>query len=187
MGRYNSNNESHDNRHHYEEISLDSNNSFQYFSRIEFGRYNTSGIWRIIGDTLLLTEEHPCFKEKIKVKEEHDAAVPKGTIRFSVTSLNGNLIDYNLVLTAKNKVKTESSRNGTIEIKVSHLYKFYFIVNSTLFSPEYVVQSDRSNHFVVQIADQRFIFNEKWIVRNGNIIPIGWDNKYVNYHLRKVK
>ena len=83
-----------------------------------------------------------------------------------------------------NSYRRENSTENLYQY-FKRLKKFYFIVNSLLYSPEYVVKSSKSNEFKVRLATSRFFFNEKWLIRNGKIVPIGWDNKYTAYYLNK--
>lgn len=184
-GKYDTQNESHTNRLHFEELVLNADSTFSYFTRMEFIRISKEGKWFVSKDTLFLSESKPCCKEKIVVEEKRNKQIPKGKVRFSVTSLQGEDINYHLVVTNKDSAQTIWSRNGITEIKIKGLKKFHFIVNSLVYSPEYKVKSSKSNEFKVRLAPVRFFNKEKWLIRNGTIVPIGWDNQYADYYLKK--
>jgi len=186
VGKYNTENESHTNRRHYEELILSSDHAFRYFTNMEFIRISKEGTWQTNGDTLILNDGKPCCSEKMSVKEEHDNKITKHTVRFSVTTFEGDLVNYHLVFTDKEGTRTMWSRNGNTEVKASKIKKFNFIVNSLVFSPEYSPKRKDANYFMVQLAPERLFLNEKWIIRNEKIIPLGWDNKYASYHLQKL-
>jgi hypothetical protein len=184
-GKYDTYNDSHTNIKHYEELILNSDSTFSYFTRMEFIKIEKKGVWFMVGDTVVLNENNPCCKEKIIVEEKCSRSVPKGKVKFSVSSIHGDIINYQLVVTDKESTQTIWSMTAITEVKIKRLKKFYFIINSLVYSPEYVVKSSKSNEFKVQLAPSRFFFNEKWLVKNGMIVPIGWDNQYAKYYLSK--
>ena len=184
-GKYDTRNESHTSTKHYEELILNNDSTFSYSTRMEFIKISKTGTWFVVGDTVVLNENDPCCKEKIIVEEKCNKHLTKGKVRFTVTSLQGDDINYHLVVTNKDSTQTIWSMTGITELKIKKLKSFYFIVNSLIISPEYVVKSPRSNEFKVRLAPSRFFYNEKWLVRNGMIVPIGWDNKYASYYLAR--
>lgn len=184
-GKYDTRNESHTNNKHYEELILRTDSTFSYSTRMEFIKISKEGKWFAVGDTVVLNENNPCCKEKMIVEEKCNRRLPKGSVRFSVTSLQGDDINYHLVITNTDSTQTIWSRTGITELKIRKLKKFHFIVNSLIVSPEYYVKSSKSNEFKVQLAPTRFFYNEKWLIRNGMIVPIGWDNQYTSYYLKK--
>jgi hypothetical protein len=184
-GKYDTRNESHTNTKHYEELILNTDSTFSYSTRMELIKINKKGTWFVVGDTVVLNENDPCCKDKMIVEEKCNKHLPKGKVRFTVTSLQGEDINYHLVVTNKDSTQTIWSMTGITELKIKKLKSFYFIVNSLIISPEYVVKSSRSNEFKIRLAPSRFFYNEKWLVRNGMIVPIGWDNKYASYYLAR--
>jgi hypothetical protein len=184
-GKYDTRNESHTNSKHYEELILRADSTFSYSTRMEFIKISKEGRWFIVGDTVVLNEDNPCCREKIKVEEKCNKKIPKGKVRFTVSSFEGDYINYHLVVTNKDSTQTIWSRNGITELKIKRLKKFYFITNSLVYSPEYNVKFAKSNEFKVQLAPNRFFYNEKWLIRDGTIVPIGWDNRYAKYYLKK--
>lgn len=185
IGKYDTRNESHNNRQHYEELILRTDSTFSYSTRMGFIKISKEGMWSVVGDTVVLNENKPCCREKIKVEEKCNKKIPKGKVRFTVTSFEGDYLNYHLVVTNKDSAQTIWSQNGITELTIKRLKKFYFIVNSLLYSPEYNVKSTKSNEFKVQLAPSRFFYNEKWLIKNGTIVPIGWDNRYAKYYLKK--
>lgn len=185
LGKYDTRNESHTNSKHYEELILKSDSTFSYSTRMEFIKISKEGRWLVVGDTLVLNENNPCCKEKIKVEEKCNRRIPKGNVRFTVTSFEGDYLNYHLVVTNKDSTQTVWSQTGVTELKIKKLRKFYFIVNSLVYSPEHSVKSAKSNEFKVQLAPNRFFYNEKWLIKGGTIVPIGWDNQYAKYYLKK--
>jgi hypothetical protein len=186
IGKYTSDNPSHTNSRHYEELTLKSDSTFTYYTTMEFIRIRKEGRWSTAGDTLVLNERNPCCTEKIIVKEVHNRRIAKGRVTFVVTSLLGGEIDYHLVLMDGDSLRTIWSRTGVTEVDVRDVKKFYFIVNSLVYSPEYYIRSSRSNQFDVQLAPNRIFYNEKWLLKGKNeISPLGWDNIYSKYYLER--
>lgn len=187
IGKFTTNNFSHTNNKHYEELELKSDSTFIYSTRIEFVKISKKGTWFAKDDSIVLTEENPCCKEKIKVIEKRNRRISKGKIKFFVTSMQDEEIDYHLIATLDDSTKTFWSQSGIIEIKAKRLKKFYFVVNSLIYSSEYFVKSFKSNEFRVRLAPVRFFYREKWLIKNDSVIvPMGWDNKYASYFLEKV-
>lgn len=185
IGKYDTRNESHTNNRHYEELILNSDSTFSYSTRMEFIKINKEGKWSASGDTIILNEHAPCCREKMIVEERCNKKLSRHRVRFTVTSLEDEDINYHLVVIGRDSTQTIWSTTGVTEIKIRKLKQFHFIVNSLVVSPEHYVKSSRSNEFIVKLAPNRFFYNEKWLIRDGTIIPVGWDNQYAGYYLKK--
>lgn len=185
VGRYDTDNESHTNKKHYEELILNADSSFSYVTRMEFIKVAKEGKWSVDCDTLILNEAHPTCDKKIIVEEKRNKKLPKGKARFYVTSVQGDEINYHLVIINGDSTQTKWSLTGTNEFHMKDINSFYLIVNSLLYTPIYRVKSRRSNEFWVQVCENRFFYNEKWLISNGNIVPLGWDNRYASYYLSR--
>lgn len=185
VGEYDTRNKSHNNRRHYEKLVLNADSSFSYLTRMEFINISKKGRWSVNNDTLVLNETDVPCQGKILVEETYNKKIPRNKVRFHVTSFQGDDINYHLVLSNKDSTRTIWSMTGTTELRIKRVKDFYFIVNSLVYSPVYEVKSTRSNEFKVKLPDNRFFCNEKWLIRDGAIIPIGWDNQYTKYCLKK--
>lgn len=184
-GHYNTRNESHTNSKHFEELVINSDSTFSYFTRMEFIRITKTGRWSVNGDTLILNEDNPCCREKINVTEKYNKKYKKGVVRFSVTSFDESNIFYHLSLVGKDTLITLYSKTGITETRFHRLKRFSFIVNSLIETPEYSLKCRRSNSFIIKLAPTRFFYNEKWIINANNIIPLGWNGEYAAYYLKK--
>lgn len=185
VGQYDTRNESHSNKRHYEELVLKADSSFSYSTRMEFIKISKEGSWSVNNDTLILNETSVPCKGKILVEEGHNKKIPRGKVRFCVTSFQGDDINYHLVVSSKDSTQTIWSMTGITELWVKSVKNFHFIVNSLVYSPVYEVKHQRSNEFKVKLPANRFFCDEKWLIKDGAIIPIGWDNQYTKYCLRK--
>lgn len=186
IGRYDTENKSHNNNNkHYEQIILNADSTFRYLTKMEFIKINKEGKWTVAGDTIILNEINPCCKQKIIVQEQYNKRLPKGKVRFYVTTLEGEDVNYHLAITNKDSTQILWSKSGLTELKIKRLIKFYFIVNSLVYSPIYDVKSVNSNEFKVKLATSRFFYNEKWLIKNETIVPMGWNNQYSDYYLKR--
>ena len=185
LGNYDSNNSSHNNQHHYESLTLKPDSSFSYNTRMEFINITKEGTWYVKADTLILTEYIVCCKEKMIVEEKYNKKIRKHLKRFTVNSFQGDSFQYHLMAIGKKDTVTMWSQAGSTEIRLRNLTNFYFIVNSLIRAPDYGIKSLKSNDFKITLSTTRIFYKEKWLLRNGKIIPLGWDNNYAGYYLKK--
>jgi len=184
-GKYDTRNETHNNRHHYEELVLNTDSTFNYFARpTEFVQLKINGRWSVKDDTLILNEDHPTYRQNIIVKENVNKKVQKGCASIILTYYDGLQLNFQVGATHGDTTVLLKNQYGSSLVKLFPIDDFY--INGPLFRyPSYKVLNKKSNEFKVQVAPQKLFINEKWLIVNGSLRPRGFDNEYANYYLKK--
>lgn len=185
LGTYTSSNESHNNRNHYEEITLNVDHSFRYKARLgEFINIEKFGEWKLNHDTLILNEHKPEYAQVMSVTEQIDNLHPKGSIYFQVKDYDGD--DLQFTVSASCKDTTLILRNN-INHALLPLKKIEeFSISSTLLNyPKFVVKDSIANTFIIKVAPRRLLINEKWLIEGVNIRPKTTDDQYTGYYLSR--
>jgi len=185
LGTYNTANDSHNNRFHYEELTLDSNRTFQYRARLsEFVRIEKSGFWRIDNDTLILNERNPKYKEIMTVVEKSDGSLAKGKVFFEVKNYDGSNFTYEISASLNDTTIVLKNNEGRSSLPLSSVEEFY--LSNALYSyPEYIVKDRLSNFFLIKVAPNRSFNNEKWLIENDRIRPRNLNGQFASYYLSK--
>ena len=182
-GIYTSNNESHKNRNHYEEITLNIDKSFIYKAHLgEFINIKKFGNWKLDNDTLILNEHNPEFNQMMSVVETNDRIHSKNGVYLDVKYFDGD--DFLFTVSATFNDTTLILRNNTKHSTIPLKKVQEFSINSTSYNyPKYLVKDSMSNSFTVRISPKRLLVNEKWLVEDGKLRPRTTDGLYAGYYL----
>jgi hypothetical protein len=182
-GKYDSNNESHNNPHHYEEITLHGDGKFDYFLQMnEFVQIKKKGEWIIREDTLILNEDNPSYKTIMTVDETFDRKIYPGFIKFDVLEFDQNSFRYEISAT---HIDTTITVSNLEKPSLIHLQSVdYFNISSAEFEyPTYNVNNSKMNHFIVHVSPRPSFVEEKWLIINGKIRPKGTNGLNAGYFL----
>lgn len=183
-GVYTSKNESHNNRHHYEEITLNSDRSFKYKAHVgEFINIDKFGKWEIDNDTLILNEHEPEYSQMMSVVEKNVSLNPNFGVNINAKYFDGD--DFLFTVSATSNDTTVILRNNNTGHSTIPLTKIKeFIISSTSYNyPKYIVKDATSNNFVVLLSPKRLFINEKWLLENGRIRPRTTEGIFAGYYL----
>jgi hypothetical protein len=182
-GKYNSNNESHNNPYHYEEIILHSDGKFDYFlQKNEFIQIKKKGNWVLHADTLILNEDNPLYKKIMTVKETYDKNIAYGFIKFDVFKFDHNQFKYQISVTHIDTLMTVSNLENPSLIRLQNADSFN-ISSAEYDYPSYDVKDKRMNHFLVNVSPNPSLVQEKWLIVKGKIRPKGTNGLDAGYYL----
>ena len=183
-GKYTTRNPSHTNPKHYEEITLEPDSTFKYYSRIgDFIRQEIEGKWSVTGNYLVLNENG--VDKKLVVNESYDPAIPKGWIKFSVQHFDNSSLNYRIAAANGDTTIILKDQFKSSLLPLSSVGEFY--IEGSLFRyPTYQVKDEFTNHFFVKLSSKRLFIDEKWLVEGAERLrPIGLNNEYAGYFLLK--
>lgn len=184
-GKYNSRNETNHDDAYFEELVLNTDNTFNYLSRSKAqAELTLKGKWSVNADTLILNEDNPDRLKSITVEERSSKSIKKGSVMITVTHFDNS--QPNFEVTASHGDTTMVLKNQYISalVKLFPIQRFY-IDGPACRYPVHEVKSDKSNVFRVMISPRKLFINEKWLVVKGNIRPKDPRGGYAFYLLKK--
>jgi hypothetical protein len=183
-GIYSTNNLSHFANHHYEEITLSVDKSFQYNLRVGMLKIKIEGTWSLNYDTLTLMQNKTQRLSEIEIIESYDASIAKGNIQISVSDFKGYSMPYHVAVFSGNESFKRRECIDMTTIPMTDIESLQ--VSSTLISfSKYNVSDKTNNHFSIKVPKKRMMINEKWLYKNGVLFPRSLSGGFPNYYLSK--
>ncbi|MEM9337084.1 MAG: hypothetical protein AAGA66_00020 [Bacteroidota bacterium] len=184
IGKYDTDNWSHSNRYHFEELCLREGNRFEYKLRMKFIDINLTGTWSVNKNQLILTSDNS--KEGIlESMETFSSEVPDGHTRFDVRDFGKERVNYSILAVSGDTAITIGSRYGVTDIPL-HKVESYQVSTPAMTFPVKTVTSQQANFVTVLVNTKRVFDDEAWmILANGAIRPKRPDGKLTRYFLSK--
>jgi len=165
-----------------EKIKLLSNNKFIYSKSEEFYNFTVNGNFNIYNDTLTL-DSYP-QKDKIIVLESFEGNKKKSV--FKVQNKRNESIVFHLTIFFQNDSSAIFHSEFDKTIVSSRKIKSFFIETTMgIKSPCYLIKGKNVNYFEIMIETSRVFENEKWLIKDKKIQPLGINGKIQNYYLEK--
>jgi hypothetical protein len=167
----------------FESLTLKPDYTFDYLWKDEFIALRANGFWKIVGSNLVLNSA--IKKVKISVQQKI-VNLHSGKLKFAIKYDNGDSPNYQLFLIGNEK--TMRIRNLTTDtiVAVSQPLRSFFVVDSRgIKYPDCRVKNKKINSFDIKLNRDRVFDNEKWVLVDNKLRPMGLDGKLASYYLSK--
>jgi len=170
-----------------ESLNLKADSTFEYHYQGEFqyASFQLKGKWRIDDGYLILNSDNR-WKPNFEVKKTYNPSLTHDSLFLHITDFSNKKREYMLVVNkddANEKEYYNTIDTDTLVIPKKDLYSltiFSIVKFKTLF-----INECSSNIWDIKINPVRVMRNEKWLIVNNVIIPIGVNGEYVSYSLVK--
>ncbi len=169
----------------FESLELRDENTFKYVFRNEFLRDTISGVYKIIGDSIILTSINRSEDYVVTEAEKGDGKI----YLLDFKNYKNESFHYDLFLcnTVGEETRVRSQWNFS-EVKKKNIKSFYIIETKGVKSPVYFLTKKRVNIYKIKWSGKRVFQNETWFYdcENGSIVPKGYNKESQKYSLKKV-
>lgn len=163
-----------------------SRDSFSYTKRRGLILNKTVGTWTVINDTLVLNSFNKEFVIDVVKKSKKN----KRTFYFNITDRDNYLIGYKISFVGSGDTLIFENKTSITKIKRKKLnkYNFFFITmyNTGIKYPD-VKLNKHNNLYIIHVYGEILFDNEKWPIKNGQILPRDISGNYNDYMLIKDK
>lgn len=168
---------------YYESLLLNEDGSFEHIIKAHFLHIKTLGNWQKRKDSIIL-DSYP-QKDKIIVNEDYKKRFKKGKYVFNIRDKNYNIMIYHLtVITINSDTLSYSDQWDKSIISDCQITSFYIKDTKGLKSPTYKIMGKNTNSFDILFETKRVFSNEKWLINDSSIHPIGLNGELTNYVLK---
>ena len=170
---------------YYESLLLNEDGSFEHIVKAHFLHIKTLGNWQKRKDSIIL-DSYP-QKDKVIVSEDYRKRFKKGKYIFNVRDKSRDKMIYHLtVITSKSDTLSYSDQwaKSIISVSEGQIKSFYIKDTKGLKSPTYKIMGNNTNSFDILFETKRIFSNEKWLINDSSIHPIGLNGEPTNYVLK---